>query len=225
MTRTALIIAPMLALAACAGGPGPDRGPPLRAVANPSAVVTAELAFARLAQEKGQWTAFRATAAPDAEMFEPLRVKAADWLKGRADPPAAVKWQPHQIWSSCDGSAAVSHGAWQAPDGSTGYFTTVWVRQKDGRYRWLLDSGDALPMPLTAPEMIAARTAECGGKPGVPIAAPLVGADMKQGVARDQTLQWSSTVQPDGSRRIVVQLWNGKSHDIVLDESIAPSGN
>ena len=30
--------------------------------ANPSAVIAEEIAFARLAQEKGQWTAFRTTA-------------------------------------------------------------------------------------------------------------------------------------------------------------------
>ncbi|WP_216074412.1 hypothetical protein, partial [Acinetobacter baumannii] len=35
-------------------------------VVNPSDIVRAELAFARLAREKGQWTAFRETAAPDA---------------------------------------------------------------------------------------------------------------------------------------------------------------
>ena len=80
-------------------------------VANPSAIVKAELSFARLAQEKGQWTAFRETAADEAIMFTPELVNAQQWLKGKADPPQAVDWQPHKIFMSCDGSIGVSTGA------------------------------------------------------------------------------------------------------------------
>lgn len=209
-----------LALAAC-GGPSRPKGPPLRPIANPGAVVAAEVAFSQLAQEKGQWTAFRATAAPDAEMFVPQRVKALDFLKGKADPPHSVKWQPHLVWSSCDGSIAVTHGAWQRPD-STGYFTTVWARGVDGSYKWILDHGDRLPVALFAPEMITSKVAECSGKPGVPITAPAVGADMKQTVSRDQTLVVSSSVAPDGGRSVTVKLWNGTTHDVVLQEQVAP---
>lgn len=86
--------------------------------ANPGGVVAEELAFARLAQDKGQWTAFRETATKDAVMFAPQMVYVQEYLKDRANPPQAVKWQPHQVWSSCDGSLAVTRGAWQRPDGS-----------------------------------------------------------------------------------------------------------
>src|SRR5690606_29429218 len=96
--------------------------------ADPGKVVAAEIAFARTAQEKGQWTAFAEFAADDAVMFVPAPVKAKDWLKGQRDPAEAVRWQPHQVWSSCDGTLAVTRGAWQRADGSTGYFTTVWQR-------------------------------------------------------------------------------------------------
>ncbi|HMO67083.1 MAG TPA: hypothetical protein PKE25_00180, partial [Novosphingobium sp.] len=47
--------------------------------ANPSAVIAAEIAFARMAQEKGQWTAFRTHAAKDGVMFVPQMVLAQDW--------------------------------------------------------------------------------------------------------------------------------------------------
>jgi hypothetical protein len=156
----------LLALAAMAGASAgaEDRpGPPGRArnsYADPSAVIAAELAFARAAQEKGQWTAFAATAANDAVMFQPQMVLAQQWLKGRANPPVAVKWQPHQVWSSCDGSLMVSHGAWQGPR-QTGYFTTLWQRQRNGAYKWIYDGGDSLAQPLAAPEMILARIADC----------------------------------------------------------------
>lgn len=161
VVRAGLTAALALALAACTPGPGLRNHEPLRA--DPSKVVAAELAFARTAQEKGQWTAFAEYAADDAVMFVPEAVNAHDWLKGRANPPQAVRWQPYQVWSSCDGSLAVTKGAWQRAGGTVGYFTTVW-RRRDGRnadYRWVMDQGDALTLPLAAPEMIGAAVAQC----------------------------------------------------------------
>ena len=81
-------------------------------------VVAAEIAFARAAQEKGQWTAFAEYATDDAVMFVPEPVVARDWLRRQTDPPQPVQWQTHQVWSSCDGTLAVTKGAWQRPDGT-----------------------------------------------------------------------------------------------------------
>ena len=64
-TKLAISIAAAGALAACAGQGERPRYRGLRPTANPSAVVAAELAFARAAQEKGQWTAFREYAADE----------------------------------------------------------------------------------------------------------------------------------------------------------------
>ena len=100
------LLLPALALsllAGCAGDPNDVRNRPLGP--NPSAFVAAEIGFARLAQEKGQWTAFRETSHPDAVMFVPQRVKARDWLKTQKDPAEAVKWQPHAVYVSCDGNS------------------------------------------------------------------------------------------------------------------------
>lgn len=219
ITSVAIALSFSLSLAACAGG-GRPAGPPLKPVANPGAVVAAEVAFNQMAQEKGEWTAFRATAAPEAEMFVPQRVRALDFLKGKADPPQSVKWQPHLVWSSCDGSLAVTHGAWQRTS-STGYFTTVWARGADGQYKWILDHGDRLPVPLFAPEMIRSKVGDCTGQPPVPLTAPAVGTDFKQSVSRDQSLIVSSAVAPDGSRTVTVKLWNGSTHETVLQEQVA----
>ena len=183
--------------------------------ANPSAVVTAEVAFAQLAQAKGQWTAFRATATKDAVMFVPQMAYAQGFLAGKPDPAAAVKWQPHQVWSSCDGSLAVTRGAWQRADGSTGYFTTVWQRQKNLSYKWVLDQAETLPMPLDGPEMIAAKVADCpAGYRPERAAKPkdfkgsLLPLDLahRSGVSLDGTLGWDVTVMPDGARRFVVTM-------------------
>ena len=241
MTRLTLLLA-LAALAGPAAGAmasAEDRpGPPGRgrnSYADPSAVIAAELAFARAAQEKGQWTAFAATAASDAVMFEPQMVLAQQWLKGRANPPVAVKWQPHRVWSSCDGSLMVSHGAWQGPR-RTGYFTTLWQRQRNGTYKWIYDGGDSLEQPLAAPEMIAGQIADCPARvrrtPGADVnigRADPHGADRpipfdpahRSGKSDDGTLSWTVTVDPGGARNLSVE-WKKDGADVpVLTEEVS----
>ena len=136
---------------------------------NPSALIAAEIAFARAAREKGQWTAFAETAAEEAEMFAPQRVPAKAWLKGRANPPAAVQWQASAAWISCDGSAGVTFGAYQAgadDKAAGGWFSTVWQRQrKKGDYKWVLDQGGALAARLAGADFITGKVADCPPRP------------------------------------------------------------
>ncbi|HEV2600471.1 hypothetical protein [Sphingopyxis sp.] len=189
--------------------------------ANPSAFIAAEIGFARLAQEKGQWTAFRETAAPEAVMFVPQRVNARDWLKSQKDPAEAVKWQPHAVYISCDGNVGVTTGAWQKGP-ANGYFTTVWLRDpKKGKLAWTLDHGDALATPREASDFIASKQAVCGSRPAVPIEAGGEGEDMAVGLSPDQTLSWTSTVRGDKSRRLTVRLWDGKAMATVIDDQVA----
>lgn len=207
-------------LGGCASQGGDDfRKRPLSA--NPSAFIAAEIAFARLAQEKGQWTAFRETSDPEAVMFVPQRVKARDWLKTQKDPAQAVKWQPHKVFVSCDGNNGVTTGAWQN-GAASGFFTTVWRRDPmDGKLRWLIDSGDALATPRAAPEFIESKQATCGTKPAVAAAPAVAGEDTTLGVSGDQSLSWTSTIRADGSRRLTVRLWDGSEMKPVIDDQIA----
>jgi predicted small lipoprotein YifL len=219
--RVLLVALLALALAACSGQSRP-RGPELPPAANPSAVIAAELAFARLAQEKGQWTAFAQYAADDAVMFVPEPVNAKQWLKKQTNPAQAVKWQPYQVWSSCDGTLAVTKGAFQQPNGTVGYFTTVWERHRNGEdYKWVMDQGDTLAQPLAEPEMIAATVADCGGKQFPPAIVSAPSSTIHQGAAKDGTLTWSVAVNPDGSRVVLVNSWDGSGWEHVLREQVA----
>ena len=202
--------------------------------ADPSKVVAAELAFARLAQDKGQWTAFSETSTDEAVMFVPAATNARKYLKGRPNPAVAVKWQPHQVWMSCDGSLAVTKGAWQRPEGS-GYFTTVWQRQKDGRYKWVMDQGDKLAQPLPEPEMIGGKVAECpkasddrrrrNPKPAMATISPPTCEGQQcrgGGAASDGTLVYAYSVAPSGARRFTVQLrQDGALREVLLSEVAA----
>lgn len=222
MLRAALIGLTLISLTACtATGPRTPYGRFMEARANPGKVVATELAFARAAQEDGQWTAFAEYAADDAVMFVPEAVNAQDWLKGRDNPSQAVEWQPHEVWSSCDGSLAVTKGAWQRPDGTFGYFTTIWERQQDGTYRWVLDQGDALGLPLEEPDFVQTTVADCqrqsgflGQGPGDPLA---VGG----GISTDLSLSYSYRVERDLSRTLAVTMVIDGETETVLDLSIA----
>jgi hypothetical protein len=242
--RSALAAALAASLAAsCGPGPPPmqgnrfDLGGPRERFdeailrANPSKVIAAELAFARAAQDKGQWTAFAEYATDDAVMFVPEAVNAQAWLKGRANPPQAVRWQPHQVWSSCDGSLAVTKGAWQRPDGSVGYFTTVWERQENGEYKWVLDQGDVLAEPLEAPEMIDAKSANCGSNDSSDAwdseeadweaNSEAAGAVIGLGESDDRTLAYRYVVRPSGARETTVFMRTTETMQEVLRSTVA----
>lgn len=246
------LVGPVLALLLAGGVQAQERrGPPeggrggaRQSYANPSAVIAAELAFAQDAQARGQWTAFAAAAANDAVMFTPQMVWAQVWLKGRPNPPAALRWQPYEVWSSCDGSLVVSHGVWHGggPGGPSGWFTTLWRREGDGAYKWVLDHGDAGAPTAAEPEMIAAHVADCPPrprrpegldegrgqkrppKPPKPIKVsqlPPLDPSHRAGAAADGSLRWEVTVASDGARTLTVRWTRDGAEVPLLAETVA----
>jgi len=200
-------------LAACAS---PRDRTDLRPTADPSAVIATEMAFARAAQEKGQWTAFRQYATRDAVMFVPQPVNAQDWLRRQTDPARAVTWQPHQVWSSCDGSFVVSTGGATYPGGSQSNFLTVWQKQDEGEYRWVLDQ--ALPhgeRPFAA-DTIGAAVADCPtSRPGGRLQARR-GENWRSGASNDRTLEWATQLEADCSRLVTVRIVQGGQFEEVF---------
>ncbi|UIP07590.1 hypothetical protein LY632_04090 [Erythrobacter sp. SDW2] len=229
MLKAVSAVALAALLASCAGGPPrTPRGFIDYALANspnnasPGKIVAAELAFARLAREKGQWTAFREFATDDAVMFVPEPVNARDWLANQKDPAEAVQWQPHQVWMSCDGSMAVTKGAWQRPDGSFGYFTRVWERQQDGEYKWVLDQGDVLAEPLAEPDIVQSTVADCSLQPAQTIPYPEQPTQKKfSGVSDDGRLKWDMRVAQDRARKLIVSIWSGTQWSVALTSDVA----
>ncbi|WP_150125016.1 hypothetical protein [Tsuneonella mangrovi] len=205
-------------LAGCAGNGRFREG--LRPVANPGAVVAAELAFARAAQEQGQWTAFRKFAAKDAVLFFSTGpVEAKKWLSGKSDPAKAVTWNPLAVWSSCDGSIAVSHIAFAYPDGGpSGEGYTVWQRRKQGDYRYLFDFGWAAGRQPVAPEMIDARVAECKAPP----AAPANASDMY--FSTDHSLAWTYSID-NGTRSFKVWTSGTSEPRLAVNVTVPPQGS
>lgn len=195
--------------------------------ANPSALIAEEIAFARAAREKGQWTAFSKFADDEAVMFVPQPVMAQDWLRNRKDPAEAVQWEAYQVWMSCDGTLGVTRGAWTGPNDTHGYFTTIWKQRKKGDYRWVLDQGDTTAEPLEKPDWLTATVADCPARgtprPPVPEAhEKLTRAGMDgSGKSDDGTLTWTYHVTPDNARTLSVSLSKDGAMKPVLALSVA----
>jgi hypothetical protein len=197
--------------------------PLLLAATVPQTALDAERAFARDARTLGQWTAFRKWAASDATMFAPQPIKAQAWLKDRKDPAKAIAWWPTASYVSCDGSLAVNTGGWKQPDGSVGYFTTVWAKQIGGGWKWIVDSGDQSTIAQSARAIPKIRSASCQGK--ALEVEPALSVDdagsMALGQSHDRTLWWRWEAGPNGGRLFSAYLWNGKSFDPVIGKKIA----
>jgi hypothetical protein len=193
-------------------------------VAAPQTAVDVERGFNAAAQAKGQWTAFREFAAADGIMFVPSPVKAQDWLKDRKDPPRSVEWWPTESYLSCDGNLAVNTGGWKRPDGSIGYFTTVWSRQSDGRFKWLLDHGDALGATRPHPLDVRLTRADCGpggvrGYVGESVVDPEQKSETR--FSPDGSLAWEWRVTTDGARMFKASIWTGTAYQTVIFDKVA----
>ncbi len=199
------------ATAGCAAGPASYRDPAAGTLAlrgEPSTVIATELAFARAAREDGTWTAFRDYATDDAIWPGPGWENVQAALKGQADPEKPIVWGPDLVWVSCDGSFALSTGAATHPSGRKTRFATIWQRQNDGDYRWVLDQGFDLEDAYADPEMIAGRKAECPqGMPNRVKRAPKARRSeaWQSGRSDDGTLAWHTELAADCRRTLVVE--------------------
>ncbi|MEN7537944.1 hypothetical protein [Aurantiacibacter flavus] len=231
LTRTFLAAGCLALLASCASGGQQRRNERARIAeraldnagvrADPGRVAAADFAFARMARDEGQWTAFRDYAAPGARMFVGGEaVDASQFLDGRPDPAQSIAWAPREVWSSCDGSLAVSFGRYLDAEGVIGRYATVWQRRRDGSYKWTYDIGTPdVPQPQPRPpeaepdedtiivgalQAITASTADCEQ-----------GADRPERLAgdssdvltrsRDGTLAWRVDQTGPESWRMVVE--------------------
>ena len=210
-----------LALTSCAAGPGDPRDRSVRPFAEPGQVIATERAFARMAREKGTWTAFRHYATKDALWPTPVLANVHQSLKGTPDPAQPVLWGPDAAWSSCDGSFAVTTGEAAFPDGRKSRFLTMWQRQNDGEYRWVLDQGFDSAGGAIDPETIPAQVAECPKGPR-PDRRVRRGEAWGSGAANDGTLSWQTTIAADCSRTVVVRMAGASGMEDVFRKTAPP---
>jgi hypothetical protein len=171
-------------------------------------VEQAERAFAAMAQTRGQWTAFRAFAAPDAQMLLDGPQPALPFLKDKKDPPVAVMWWPSHTVTSCDGTLAFSTGPWRRKGGTAmGRYFTIWRHDASG-WHWIYDGGAEDHSATPAGDQVRAERASCGRRPKMPIRSQ---HEQIGGASRDGSLQWSLASLDRQRYALIVYYWDGRA--------------
>jgi ketosteroid isomerase-like protein len=122
-------------------------------------VVEAEYAFAQLSIDQGMKPAFLRYAAPDGVIVNRSGpVNAIEtWARRDPAPTGLLTWWPVYADVASSGDMGWTTGPYEfrekptqeKPD-DTGHFFTVWRRQPDGAWKWVLDLGVRHPAPATA---------------------------------------------------------------------------
>ena len=115
-------------------------------------MVKTEQAFSRMAEEKNTRDAFIAFIADDGVLFRPDAVNGKKWLLEHPAPPSdkrpLLAWQPAFAGMAAAGDMGFTTGPWEAkadrsdakPAGY-GHFVTVWKKQQDGTWKFVVDLG------------------------------------------------------------------------------------
>ncbi len=139
-------------------------------------LIAVEHAFNAMAQEKGIRPAFEHFAAPDVAFIDtdPRKYRGLDAVRqrmGTTPPGTKLTWSPLFTDVSADGTLGYNYGRFEAsspgPDGKAvvrgGFFLSIWKRQPDGTWKYVMDTGapdrPPAPPPPAAPTAPAPRTA------------------------------------------------------------------
>lgn len=111
-------------------------------------MVDTEHVFAEAAAAKGTRAAFLEFMADDAVVFNPDVTKAKPFWTARAASPSLLSWAPNYADISSNGVLGYTTGNWEYrakgkddTPGAFGDFITLWLRQPDGKYRFVVDIG------------------------------------------------------------------------------------
>lgn len=113
---------------------------------SPADVANAELAFAKLASEKGINAAFLANFAEGSLILNPEPTDARAHYAKEND-PASLGWRPASVGLSASGDLAYSTGPWEyrvtkdAAPIAQGHFLSIWAKQGDGAWKVVFDCG------------------------------------------------------------------------------------
>ena len=120
------------------------------AAQSPAEVAHAELAFAKLASEKGISSSFLANLAEGSVILDPEPLDARAHY-GKENDPASLSWRPTWVGLAASGDLAYSSGPWEyratkdAPPIVRGHFLSIWAKQADGTWKVAFDCGVSHP--------------------------------------------------------------------------------
>ncbi len=138
----------LIAALVCALGAAPlaSRALPKLHGQTPADVANAELAFAKLASEKGINASFLANFAEGSMILNPEPIDARAHYAKEQD-PGFLSWRPAWVGLSSSGDLAYSTGPWEyrakpdQPPIVRGHFLSLWAKQADGTWKVAFDCG------------------------------------------------------------------------------------
>jgi ketosteroid isomerase-like protein len=120
--------------------------------------------FCAMAAEKGILAAFEHFAAPDVAFVDtdPRKFRGLEAVRqrmGTDQPGVKLTWSAYFTDVSDDGTLGYNYGRYESrrpgPDGNesvrTGWFLSIWKRQPDGSWRYVMDNGAPDRPPAPAP--------------------------------------------------------------------------
>lgn len=151
MKRTVLLVLIVLAFGVNGTAQKKDLASDLRSL------VDNELAFAHTASEKGVHDSFLEFIADDGIIYRPGPVNGKDWLTPKPSRPGLLTWQPVFADISGAGDLGITTGPWEFRETGPkdepvayGQFSTVWRKQSDGSWKFVIDIGISHDKPKTA---------------------------------------------------------------------------
>src|SRR4051794_39436949 len=122
-------------------------------------IVSRETEFFEFARDHGRRAAFLEFLADDAVMFDPGPINAKQMWTKRPEDDSSLAWQAEfaAVARACD--IGYDTGPWEfrkdktaeRPDAS-GHFVSIWRKEKDGRWKVLVDYGVEHPQPVATPQ-------------------------------------------------------------------------
>lgn len=198
--RPAFLIGCAAALIAACQSPPPT----------PEEIVAAERAFAADGYARGVKLSFLAFSSPDAVVFSPGPVNAHETLRAWPDetldePRAHLIWWPLYAGVALSGDLGFTTGPFAVDDARRGHYFTIWRRQPDGAWKWVLDAGIGADAAAEAPQ--GSPVAYQGGvarRSSSPEAAVAEVAAIEQAMALAAAKSVQSAYEPylDGDSRL-----------------------
>jgi ketosteroid isomerase-like protein len=161
-----------MAICFCAG---PNVAQQKTQLNDPKAMVETERAFSRASEEKGTREAFTEFIADDGILFRPTPVFGKKWMQEHPLPASPTRsvlsWQPILADVSRAGDLGYTTGPWQfrkdikdARPTAFGNFMTVWKKEANGSWKFVLDLGISNPEPKGAAPMFEPGSSQTKGK-------------------------------------------------------------
>jgi ketosteroid isomerase-like protein len=169
-------------------------------------MVKTEQAFSKMAEEKNARDAFMTFIADDGLLFRPGAVNGKKWMLEHPVPPPQnpdkkplLAWQPSFAGMAASGDMGFTTGPWEAkedikdekPQGY-GHFMTVWKKQADGSWKFVVDLG------ISHPQSGGPQTLWQPADTKLPSFKPVnVAAAIEELLSRDQKFNFASYASPD----------------------------